>query len=112
MNTEHSQPPPLPPDNPTVPAAPLWTSLLVPPLVMAAGGLLIGLSSERQIKESLFLFMPLLVVALIFGLSFVFSPALGRRYRGTSLVLLVFAYVIGQVIICLALWFGSCLLVL
>ncbi len=102
----------MPPEIPTVPAAPLWTSLLVPPLVTVMSGLLIGFISERQVKESLFLFMPLLVAALIIGFSFLYSSSVGRRYRGTSLVLLVFAFFFGQIIVCLALWFGSCLLVL
>ncbi|MGL5018850.1 MAG: hypothetical protein ACRDBP_12000 [Luteolibacter sp.] len=39
-----------------------------------------------------------------------FHEIVSRRYRGRSLVFLTFAYFFGQIIICLSLWLGSCLL--
>jgi len=38
----------------------------------------------------------------------VFISAWWVRYRGTSLVLTGFGFLLGQVILCLALWFGCC----
>jgi hypothetical protein len=39
-----------------------------------------------------------------------FISAWKVRYRGRSLVLTSIGYVLGQIILCLGLWFGTCLL--
>jgi vacuolar-type H+-ATPase subunit I/STV1 len=112
MNTEHERPVVRPPTLPVVPAGKLWTSLLVPPLAVVLCGLLIGFIGDRSAKESMVLSIPLLAGALILGMSFVFSSAVGQRYRGNSFVFLIFSYIFGQIILGIALWFGSCLIAL
>lgn len=113
MNTEHEHPvtPPLPPEIPTVPTAPLWTSILVPPLVTVMCSLVFGFYIDRLANEPFFLYIPLLSATLILGFLFQFSFTVGRRYRGKSLGFLVFSYIFGQIIVCLTLWFGCCLLI-
>jgi hypothetical protein len=113
MSTNHELPH-TPPPIATIPLGPLWISLLVPPLVTVACNVFIALlgSANRSTVEQFLLAVPLVAAALIIALSFLFYRAVHRRYRGPSLVFLVCAYLLGQVIVCLAFWFGSCLLVL
>jgi hypothetical protein len=112
MDSEQNQSPILPPEVPNVSAAPLWTSLLVPPLATATSGLLIGFIGDHKIQESFYLSIPLLSAAFILGFLFQFSFTVGRRYQGASFAFLVFAYIFGQIIICLTLWIGSCFYIL
>ncbi len=121
MNTDHEiphTPPSLPPPIAAIPSGPLWVSLLVPPLVTVGCNVFIALSkfanhsTSNSLVEQLLLVVPLVAAAFIVALSFLFYRAVHKRYRGRSLAFLVCAYLLGQVIVCLALWFGSCLLVL
>ena len=112
MNANHEHQENTPPPLPVVPARALWTSILVPPLATVLCGLLIGVIGDRSAKESLFLAIPLLAAGLILGCSFRFYSAVAKRYRGTSLAFLVCTYILGQIILGIALWFGSCLIVL
>jgi len=107
MNDESQIPVP-PPD---VPRGMLWSSLSVPPVATVMGSLFAWLMSKQSGGE-LILMVPLIVAALILGLSFTFLSAIKTRYRGSSVGFLYIAYLMGQAIICLALWFGSCLLFL
>lgn len=48
-----------------------------------------------------------LFVAIIIGLA-LFNSAIADRYRGISKTFLGWAFFLGQIIICLALWTASC----
>ena len=100
---------PVPPAE--VPRGALWTSLGVPPAATVTGSLIAWLISKQSGGE-LILVVPLVVAALVLVLSFVFLNAIRTRYRGSSVGFLYIAYLLGQAIICLALWFGTCLLFL
>lgn len=101
--------PQIPGSKPVVPRGLLWTSLSVPPIATVMGNAVAGLLSKSTGGELIFV-VPMVVAALIFALSFVFFHAITARYRGRSVAFLYIAYLLGQAIICLALWFGSCLL--
>lgn len=101
--------PQIPGPQPVVPRGLLWSSLIVPPVATVMGNAVAGLISKNNGGE-LILVVPMVVTALVFVLSFVFFHAITKRYRGKSVAFLYIAYLLGQAIICLALWFGSCLL--
>ena len=103
--------PQIPGPPPVVPRGLLWTSLSVPPVATVVGNAVAGFFSKSTGGE-LILVVPMVVTALIFGLSFVFFHAITERFRGRSVAFLYIAYLFGQAIICLALWFGTCLLFL
>ncbi len=89
-----------PPPEPEIPKLKLWTSLAVPPVVAAIAGAACG--EDFSNNAGLF---PLLVGILAFTYIFmavVFARTVGSRYRGPSLVWLRHAYVFGQLIVCIA----------
>ncbi len=101
--------PPLPPPPPEIRAGALWTSLLVPPAITASTNLVIGCcKAGGQYGENML--VTLLVAAVtILAFLFLYLAAIRPRFRGRSAVLLGFAYPVGQIVVCLAVWFGSCL---
>lgn len=100
---------PVPPAE--VPRGALWMALSVPPAATVMGNAVAGLISKNS-GGDLILVVPLVVAALVLVFSFVFLSAIRTRYRGSSVGFLYIAYLMGQAVICLALWFGSCLLFL
>ncbi|WP_035613088.1 hypothetical protein [Haloferula sp. BvORR071] len=107
MNEE----PPIPQEPPQIPQRKLWTTLLAPPLL--TGGLNLIIAALREGLGdggvTLSLCVPLVgLVAIFVGLVH-FLACLRVRYRGNSVVLSGFGYFIGQVVICFAVWFGTCL---
>ncbi|MEO5914736.1 MAG: hypothetical protein ABIS50_10915 [Luteolibacter sp.] len=91
-----------------IPRGPLWLSLLAPPVVVTLVMLLICLSGvprEFLIPVPAILFFPLL------SFLYVFNGAVGKRYKGTSLLVLGWFYFLGQVIVCFTVWVGSCVIV-
>ena len=99
---------PVPP--PRMQQGKLWTSLAVPPVATFIATCLTGLNWNRNDYGFSFLWVPLLSLALTYGFLFPFDSALRPRYQGRSSVLLGWFYFIGQIVICLAVWFGSCVL--
>ncbi|OYV04185.1 MAG: hypothetical protein CFE26_18245 [Verrucomicrobiales bacterium VVV1] len=91
---------------PEIPRGRLWLALLTPPLLMGVGNLVAGLSK----------FLPLYLVTPIvafFGIiwgAIHFNELMRFRHLGGFRDLIVFFYLIGQIVICLALWYGSCFL--
>ncbi len=102
--------PQIPQPVPEVPRKALWISLALPPAATLLGNLLAAGIRHRDDYGITFLGVPVLVLFLILGFLFMFKKAVGTRYRGRSLVYLNIAYFLGQIIVCLALWVGSCLL--
>jgi len=95
-----------------LPRGPLWLLLVFPPLLLLMVNVVIGVSHLRGRYgegEAFLDALPVLPLALIVC-QVCFSRFLRRRYRGSSLVLLSLGYFIGEMVISLAVWFGSCLL--
>ncbi|MGL4401808.1 MAG: hypothetical protein ACRCXD_18255, partial [Luteolibacter sp.] len=75
-----------------------------------AGNLIVSLESHPDPYGTSYLWVPLIVFFVILGFLPVFHRAMKTRYRGRSLVFLNLAYFFGQIIVCLSLWLGSCLM--
>lgn len=91
---------PVPP--PEIPQKALWALLLIPPGVTFVLSLLTG-------DGNLMLAVPLLGIMTILFWQGKFVAVMRRRYRGRSMTLMGFFFLIGQMIICFCLWFGTCL---
>lgn len=90
-----------------IPRAPLWCSLVIPPVMTVLGNIVASFARD---KESLSFGLFPVMFFVILGFAFRFHHLVSKRYRGSSLVFLNIAYFLGQIIVCIALWFGSCLL--
>lgn len=106
-----SEPPPPIPDPGRIPAGPLWTALVVPPLLTVTGNVCCAALSKKTGGEMVLL-VPLFTALAILPLCILFHDAVRKRFRGASLVFLNLSYLLGEAVICLALWFGTCLMVL
>jgi hypothetical protein len=84
----------------------LWLTVGLPPVVTSAlAGILVGTlgpdgGASAGLLLSLFVFIGLLVCTTAFSL------VVGKRYRGVSQAFLVLSYLLGQNIVCFALWLG------
>ena len=109
MNEE----PELPPPPPEVPTGRLWRSLLMPPILTITGTLIVGLIAKggRNYGAEILLMLPVGLIAIIVGLVF-FIRAWRVRYRGRTLVLTAIGYFLGEIILCLCLWYGCCFVTL
>jgi hypothetical protein len=104
------QAPEVPTPPPEIPKGKLWTALLLPPAVMCFGSLLIALNRRHSSYGEEFLVMLPVGLVAILATSVAFVQAWGVRYHGRSLVLTTLGYILGQIILCLAVWFGCCLI--
>ena len=102
--------PEIPVPVPAIPRGPLWIVCSIPPLVTLAGNLVFSLVPDKDPYGTKYLCVPVAVLFIIIAFTALFHRAIKVRYRGRSLVFLNCAYVLGQFIVCLALWFGSCFL--
>ena len=102
--------PEVPQPVPIIPRGPLWIACSIPPGAILAGNLIASFFRSPNDYGVVFLAVPVVVFFIIVGITPLFNLAVRVRYRGRSLVFLNCAFVLGQIIICLALWFGSCLL--
>lgn len=84
--------------------------LAAPSLLLLACNVIIKLGGFKgRYGEGYLNALPVgLLVLIVCAVSF--SRFMRHRYRGTSLVLLSLGYFVGQMVISLAVWFGSCLL--
>lgn len=104
------QAPEVPTPPPEIPKGKLWTALLLPPVIMCIGSLLIALGRRQSSYGEEFLVMLPLGLAAILVTSVLFVRVWRVRYHGRSLVLTTLGYILGQIILCLAVWFGCCLI--
>ena len=104
-----SEEPKIPPPLPTIPSKPQWIAFSVPPVAILAGNLIVSFYRTPNDYGTSFLWVPIVVFFLIIACLPLFHRAIGKRYRGRSLVFLDCGYFLGQVIVCLSLWIGSCL---
>ena len=107
-----SEEPPIPQEPPQIPRGKLWACLLVPPVLSGVftATIAANLSKNSYRIETLFV-LPIGLIAIIACL-FPYLAAIRVRYRGRSVALLGWGFFLGQIIICLSVWFGTCLLVL
>lgn len=85
---------------------------MTPPLATILLNLALDAAYGRDAGRHILVVVPWLVLFLIVGCLVGFIDTFGRKYRGRSLVILSSFYFMGQIIVCLALWFGSCVLVM
>lgn len=102
--------PQVPQPIPAIPRGPLWFACSIPPLATLLGNLVVSLVPNPDPYGTTFLWVPIVVFFIIVAFTTLFHRAVKTRYRGRSLVFLNCAFVLGQMIVCLALWLGSCLL--
>lgn len=100
-----------PPSPERIPAWPLWRCLGIPPLLVLVVNLSFAIPKmEGNALVSIWsVILPIILLGIIPGLAFHFSDTVRVRYRGTSLTFLVWSYVLGEIIICMSLFVGSCI---
>jgi hypothetical protein len=98
--------PNLPVPVPQIPRGALWICLLVPPVATLVINMTIGFATKNDADLSLL--VPPMMLLVIIGFCVWFHSLVRRRYLGRSLVFLNSSYFLGQIIVCLALWIGSC----
>lgn len=96
---------------PVIPRGPLWIAGSIPPLATLLGNLLVSILPDPDPYGATYLWVPVFVFFIIIAFTMLFHRAIKIRYKGRSLVFLDCAFALGQIIVCLALWIGSCLLV-
>lgn len=85
-------------------------TLAIPPAVTLVTNMAIGLLSGNGGDGGISLLIPPIMFFVIIGFCVKFSQLMGLRYKGRSMVFLNSAYFLGQIIVCLVLWIGSCAL--
>jgi cell division protein FtsW (lipid II flippase) len=100
---------PAPP--PEIPKGKLWTALLLPPAIMCFGSLIARDAASRSLSygEEFLVMLPVGLVTIL-ATAVLFVQVWRIRYRGRSLVLTTLGYILGQIVLCLAVWFGCCLI--
>lgn len=100
----------VPPSFPeAIPRGKLWATLFGPPLATVAATMLflLGVNGAWWPTVLMILVAAVMLVSLIF-----FFVLVSRRFLSGHAVLLVFGYLIGQAVVCFALFFGACLLMM
>ncbi|MCW1925825.1 hypothetical protein OKA05_24920 [Luteolibacter arcticus] len=110
---EESPEVPIPP--PEIPRGELWAALLLPVVVMCAGCVLcLGVSGARSVDgyDLVGTLMVMFTVEMVMMpvAADLFVRAWGVRYRGRSLVLTTLGFMLGQIVLCMAVWVGFCLI--
>lgn len=104
--------PEIPPPPPEIPRGRLWASLGIPPVITIIGTIILSLAfGDRNYGIEILWMLPVSLLAIIVCLVY-FILAWRVRYRGRTLVLTAIGYFLGQVILCLCVWFGCCFAVL
>jgi len=110
MSEVPSPMPEIPTPLPRIPRAKLWATLVVPPVATFIANCLTGVSGNHGDYGVSFLWVPLFSLAMTGVFLYQFNKVLRPCYQGRSAVMLGFFYFIGQIVVCLAVWFGSCFL--
>lgn len=101
---------PIPQPVPEIPRGRLWSCLVIPPVMTLLANGIIAILGRNGGPAFASLGIPVVMFFVIIGLTQHFHDTINKRYQGRSLVFLNFAYFLGQIIVCLTLWFGSCVL--
>ncbi|BCU76521.1 hypothetical protein llg_12360 [Luteolibacter sp. LG18] len=107
-------PPPMP-EPPRMPRGRLWASLLAPPFATGASlGLVVLLDQAHALSGNDWIPWLLMVVtgAVMLVSLIQFILLVSRRYIGGSIALLILGYLVGQAVVCFAVFFGGCLLLM
>lgn len=83
----------------------LWGCLIAPPAIIALTNLLGGDMGVLGLSP-FFGFIAFIVCGMGF------ADTLQQRYRGPSLTMLMVFYFFGELVVCLATWFGTCMAVM
>lgn len=111
MTGETNRPPPVPEPIPELNQSRLWTSILFPPISVVIGALISsGMSWTQNNPTPLFVTL-LIGLGAIMAMAVIFHETVSVRYRKGSLVFLNLAFLMGQSIACLFIWFGACLII-
>ncbi len=108
------QPPlprPVPEAVPVVDRTRLVTTIVTPPLAMVVGALISSGMSWTNNNPTPLLVSLFVGGAAVIAMAVLFHQTVARRYRGGSLVFLDLAFIFGQFIACLFIWFGTCLVI-
>ncbi len=109
MTDEESPEVPVP--LPEVPRGKLWTALSFPPVITFISSLMAGsVATPADYNIEYLYVLPVGLIAIIIALV-LFIRAWRVRYHGRSLVLTSIGFFLGQIILCLSLWFGCCMLI-
>ncbi|MCH7226736.1 hypothetical protein [Haloferula sp. A504] len=105
--------PEIPAPPPEVPRGRLWASLGIPPGITILGTIILSVAfrDSHNYGMEILLMLPVGLIAIITCLVF-FILAWRVRYHGRTLVLTAIGYFLGQIILCLCLWYGCCFAVL
>ncbi|MGC4015775.1 MAG: hypothetical protein QM755_14810 [Luteolibacter sp.] len=98
-----------------VPRGWLWTYLLLPSgSIGVALAACMALDQARMLgtNGSIVQLLLILEVLIAIGCSIGFGVLMSRRFKAGHTVLLVLGYLIGQAVVCFAVFFGCCLLVM
>ncbi len=101
---------PIPEPVPEISRRRLWSSLAIPPVMTLLANGMIAIIAKGGGSASASLGIPVVMFFVIIGLTQHFHDTISKRYRGRSLIFLNFSFFLGQIIVCLTLWFGSCAL--
>ena len=86
----------------------LWLALALPPLLVIVPNTVVFLIDLKEFGgASTLLTLPLGAVSIL-AMTIRFASALRTRFKGVSLVFLCVGYLLGECVICFALWFGAC----
>lgn len=102
---------PVPP--PVIPKGKLWGILLLPPIATTVASAIIGgfFATKHSYGSEMLIVLPLGLIIILVGTAR-FAAMMRERYVGTSVSLTSIGYFLGQIIVCLALWFGACMIFL
>lgn len=90
---------------PETPKGRLWASLGLPALVTLVGSLIAGWLAKGGDRFEFLFVLPFGALAILVGY-LMFSSV----WRGESVYLISFCYLIGQLILCTGVWFGCCII--
>jgi hypothetical protein len=87
----------------------MWRALSLPPAVMVLMVLISAVLPENDPRIVVLLAAaPITLVAIVIGIVML-ARVLQTRFRGSAIACMVVAYLLGELLICTAIWFGACL---
>jgi hypothetical protein len=87
----------------------MWRAILLPPAVMALTCAIAAVLPENDSRIVVLLAAaPITLVAIVIGVVMLVR-VVQARFSGSAIACLVIAYLLGELLICTATWFGACL---
>lgn len=91
-----------------MPRGPLWFFLCLPPMAIILSNVIIWLSGKIGDYGMNYLYSLLVGIVALVGGQIGFSNLVAKHSLGSSKLGLNLGYFFGEIMVCLALWFGSC----